>query len=166
MGCDIHAFIEYKKPDYNNWSGFGGRINPGRTYGVFAHLAGVRNYNNYSPIAADRGVPDDISYSAFDSYSRYICDESNTEGYVRAEQAAKWVEQGYSRYLRENKSFISGPDWHSGSWCTADELHTAIERTWEDGYNGYESEWLVVYDAMKSFEKRGYESRLVFWFDN
>jgi hypothetical protein len=42
MGCDIHAYVESKKPDSKTWWGFGGRINPGRNYRMFGKLAGVR----------------------------------------------------------------------------------------------------------------------------
>lgn len=58
MGCDIHSQAErrvggaWKKfQDYEpfDW----------RSYGMFAFLAGVRNYSAITPISEPRGIPDD-----------------------------------------------------------------------------------------------------------
>ena len=56
MGCDIHCYIEYKPAGSDDWSDFGGRINPGRNYDLFAKLAGIRNYDEITPIAKPRGM--------------------------------------------------------------------------------------------------------------
>ena len=37
------------------------RFKPGRSYDLFAMLAGVRNYEHVKPMAAPRGVPNDVS---------------------------------------------------------------------------------------------------------
>lgn len=61
MGCDIHSFGEVRSA-----SGAYTPIVPGpfkwRTYGMFALIFGVRN-NSYGfvPIAANRGLPVDVS---------------------------------------------------------------------------------------------------------
>lgn len=52
MGCDIHAYVEYKKADNNgDWISFGGRINPGRNYSLFGRMAeGVRTDPSFMQI--------------------------------------------------------------------------------------------------------------------
>lgn len=164
MGCDIHAYVEYKYKGSKHWMSFGGRINPGRIYGMFAKLADVRNGWAIVPISEPRGVPQDMAGNTFEDYSMYI---SDTEGdrYVTADKAAKWVENGSSVYLRDGK-FVSDPDWHSHSWCTTSELEIAVKETWKENVNDCKTEWDVLVDIMKSFERHGNKVRLVFWFDN
>jgi len=58
MGCDIHFFKEVK---INGKWHFYGEADIDRNYELFAFLAGVRNYDNVTPIAKDRGLPNDIS---------------------------------------------------------------------------------------------------------
>jgi hypothetical protein len=66
MGCDIHVYLEYKEDDYYYFSKeaiFDGKISPRiwRDYNTFGILAGVRNYNNFIPIAPPRGLPKDVT---------------------------------------------------------------------------------------------------------
>lgn len=84
MGCDIHLFVEQRERIGAPWkpvrvetpcSGWrhekGERYSckgtgresgyDGRNYDVFAVLAGVRNADDHLPIAAPRGLPDDMS---------------------------------------------------------------------------------------------------------
>lgn len=88
MGCDIHSVaidangnvIEGGKwadgktanPDceYTHGEGepFGWRI-----YGVFAFLAGVRNYSGIAPISEPRGLPADLKPDARDDYWHDDC---------------------------------------------------------------------------------------------
>ena len=59
MGCDIHAVIE-KRHVNAPWEEV---VEPNirRNYGMFAALAGVRNYESIEPIDDPRGVPRDAS---------------------------------------------------------------------------------------------------------
>lgn len=60
MGCDIHTFIEAKVD--GKWH-FAGTNRFGRDYGIFAELAGVRGAPAFGdPVAADRGLPGDVSF--------------------------------------------------------------------------------------------------------
>lgn len=59
MGCDIHAYAERRGED-GNWELIQ-EVFDGRSYSVFAFLAGVRNYSGIVPISEPRGIPDDIS---------------------------------------------------------------------------------------------------------
>jgi len=78
MGCDIHCYVEYhpKRPrdEYaRHWRDFGGRINPGRNYALFAALAGVRGPLPKGGVKP-RGIPAELSYSAAGDWHLYIKD--------------------------------------------------------------------------------------------
>lgn len=164
MGCDIHAYIEYSKSDSGKWYCFAGEIDPGRNYAIFAHLAGVRDATGLvTPIAADRGLPCDASRTVVLGNALSIC-EDGIEG-VRTcsrSNAATLVRNGYSQYIGPNNSRITHPDWHSHSWATTEELSLAISMAKSDD----DIEYIVMLDTMHSFERHGYCTRLVFWFDN
>jgi len=95
MGCDIHLYIEYKSKDGYDpaWQGFGGNINPGRNYAMFALMADVRNYysDGKLPVLVERrGMPDDAGYTATDDNRIYIS-ETKSEDYVSMETANQAV---------------------------------------------------------------------------
>lgn len=60
MGCDIHVFAEKKLPD-GTYQSLDVHPFDWRSYGMFAFLAGVRNYSAVQPIAPLRGLLDDVS---------------------------------------------------------------------------------------------------------
>lgn len=60
MGCDIHTRTE--KRDGDRWISLGYQPFDWRCYGMYAFLAGVRNYSGVTPIAEPRGLPPDTSY--------------------------------------------------------------------------------------------------------
>lgn len=166
MGCDIHMYVEHKDKDGSSWWSFGGRINPGRIYGMFAKLAGVRNSFGITPLFQPRGIPDDMGSEAFSDYTLYVTNKDEPDDdEVSKDKAAEWVKDGYSKYYRDGK-FVSSPDWHSESWCNADELEQAINEVWKDKKNGNETDYTVVLDMLRSFERQGQQARAVFWFDN
>jgi hypothetical protein len=62
MGTDIHGWVEIKMPWSEHWYEIirvGLLLN--RSYDIFGCLFGVRNYANFAPIAAHRGIPVDAS---------------------------------------------------------------------------------------------------------
>lgn len=140
MGCDIHLYIEYKskKTEFDGykhkWQSFGGRINPGRNYAMFALMAGVRNYGNELPVLIERrGMPDDAGYYAKDDNQLYISDTPE-EGYVTAERAKRWVEQGSSKYINGQDGkpiWVTNPDCHSHSWLTTSEFESILNKYFE-----------------------------------
>lgn len=169
MGCDIHCYIEYRrKPPHEGieqWSGFGGRINPGRDYAMFGKLAGVRNYSETQPIAEPRGYPDDAGYDANDDYWLYISDYDD-DGHCTKDRAEEYIKYG-SRYRKDligNNTWVSSPDWHSVSWLTPNEWEQAV--TEAPAEHTDRVEYKTILDTMRSFERQGYDSRIVFWFDN
>lgn len=68
MGTDINGWVEFRDPWMDENMGEI-RWHPvvdvclllSRDYKAFASLFGVRNYHDLSPIAARRGLPDDVS---------------------------------------------------------------------------------------------------------
>lgn len=189
MGCDIHLYMEYKNPTNTwskRWSNFGKRIYVGRNYYMFGLMAGVRGSQN--PIAAPRGIPDDIDfYTAEDFY--YSIEDTN--GYnddgqrtITLENAQRWG----TKIELDDKGVpyrIANPDWHTPSWLTFDELTSALlladlayERNMYDNSDPRIKElhqteaptFLLEYKAlsasMETFENAGYNTRIVFWFDN
>lgn len=183
MGCDIHTYVEYGQPDADgtvkHWLGFtknGGR----RDYLMFGILAGVRIRD--AKMFEPRGIPENLSFNAGDDYWLSVAPLSNPEwadqeDWVSQESAARWVKEGSSveGYRRADGSLgqVSGPDWHSHSWMTADELQAALDRypsemvaRWGQEGGEPDPEWAAMLAAMRVFEQRGYAARLVFWFDN
>ncbi len=169
MGCDIHCYVEYKSNgQYTSW---GGRINPGRDYGVFGVMAGVRGGGC---LYSARGVPDDMSYRASSDYMIYVLPtpeeaaEWSAAGdrAVDAATADEWVASGSSSEVPSGGSTrrITGPDWHTPSWLTADELEKCLDRTAavRGGKDPVEVGWKAMMAAMKTLPG----ARVVFWFDN
>lgn len=165
MGCDIHCYIEYSEYK-GSWWGFGGRINPGRDYDIFARLAGVRNYGDEikTPIPP-RGVPADMSYEAMGDYALLLSDdgEPDMEGHVHKSTAKLWYGNNPEKYLIRNRMpyAVVHPDWHSHSWMTLDEFESTIKE-YLDGNAIY----LAMIAAMRAMESNGVKTRIIFWFDN
>lgn len=158
MGCDIHCYVEYKGVNRDRWSHFGGRINPGRNYDLFARMAGVRSDGVIVPVAPLRGFPDDAAYAATHGNWIFICDHPD-ENCCTKERAEYYFQCCGSRYKNEERKFVSNPDWHSHSWLTPDEFEAAIKESCGP-------EYMAILAAMRCFESLGYQARLVFWFDN
>lgn len=60
MGCDIHLFVEKRVGGV--WVDITEKEDdPGRSYLLFACLAGVRNSHDVTPVAEPRGIPSDAS---------------------------------------------------------------------------------------------------------
>jgi len=134
MGCDIHLYIEYKSKDGYDpaWQGFGGNINPGRNYAMFALMADVRNYGDDKlPVLVERrGMPDDAGYTATDDNRIYIS-ETKSEDYVSMETANRWVKSGSSKFINDkdgNPIWVTNPDAHSHSWLTTSEFESVINK--------------------------------------
>lgn len=165
MGCDIHMYIEHKLNDpLARWGAFGGRINPGRHYGIFAKLVGVRNGLGLKPLSEPKGIPNDIAYRAESDYTLFISAESQNDGYCTPEKAAQWVRDKIS--MKWNEYRITHPDFHSASWATADELGKVFSDPAVQFDPELDIEYVAILDCLNSFERQGRLARVVFWFDN
>lgn len=192
MGCDIHLYLEYKNPDNTystKWTNFGNRYSMGRDYQLFGYLAGVRG--NGPPIVAPRGYPTDADYDTDQEFYYFIGDKEDDDGWgrrtVTLETANGWGTQII--YDENNKpQKVADPDSHTPSWLTFSEFTSALvlaetnHRTWiynddvetsrniKDLYIKGLKTYLIKYKAlaatMETFEKAGYQTRIVFWFDN
>lgn len=167
MGCDIHCYIEYSNKSYEDkifWSGFGGRINPGRNYALFGILAGVRG--SIEPRVPLRGRPDDMGYDASgDAWVYVVTDEEISDEYwMGRSKAERYVENGYCEWRDESHKFVSNPDWHSYGWLTTAEWRDCVQ---DDRLQWpAQVEYFAMCGAMDELERRGYPARVVFWFDN
>jgi hypothetical protein len=163
MGCDIHAYVESKRKDSKHWYGFGKRFNPGRHYGMFGRLAGVRCDGC---LIEPKGIPSDLSWTADDDYWLRVNDDyAEDEGYTSQERALSYIKSGSKVKLNDDNTMdkVEHPDWHTPSWLTADELEKCLEVPAEWGDT---EEYKAILAAMKSLELSGRDTRLVFWFDN
>lgn len=186
MGCDIHCYLERKdelqdKPHY--WS-FGGCINPGRNYVLFTVLAGVRDYGDGPrPLFQPRGIAPHLGWNASDDLGLYVTmdeKQAEQEGWTTLERAARWVQQGKSKWMDYDKVLASNdfpahvkyprvtdPDWHSHSWVTAAELKAAIDKVQNETPYKVSVEWKALLAALLVLGgENGENARMVFWFDN
>lgn len=142
MGCDIHCHIEEFTPpregkknrngDQAQGYSFGVAhfVNLGRNYRLFALMAGVRNdpLNPVTPVADPKGVPATVAFRTQRAYSVRVEDQADDEGEaVTKETAQQWVDNGYSVWMNDDHTLVSGPDWHTASWLTIEELEKVQE---------------------------------------
>jgi len=191
MGCDIHLYMEYKDPTntaYTSWSNFGRSFYVGREYGLFGYLAGVRGSG--PAVVPARGYPEDAGWDTNDDFYYRISDDDGYDGetrYVTLERAKSWgVPILYDKNGKPDR--VQCPDNHTPSWLTWSEFTSALvlcelqHRNWlnnedpdstpaiKDLYARDLKRFLLRYKAvaatMETFEKAGYITRIVFWFDN
>jgi len=163
MGCDIHCYVEYRRPEWTQdfWNGFGGRINPGRNYEMFGRMADVRGSG--PPVVEQRGIPEKLGWAARNDWYLFITEHPG-DGYVTHETALRYASYGRKIVEQNGKpTWVEHPDWHTPSWLTIEEYEAALTR--ESGWPPQDEYWAVL-AAMKCLRDRGNDVRLVFWFDN
>lgn len=113
MGCDIHAFIEYRSDSQEkrydeSWWSFGGEFHLDRDYEAFGNLAGVRQDDR--PHISPRGLPTDLGY-ATRHHTVYMIDGSGTRPSAvyhdpglrrtsgRRQSSGKWIHPNYLAFL-------------------------------------------------------------------
>jgi hypothetical protein len=167
-------YVQYRYKNSNYWSGFGGRINPGRNYAMFGILAGVRR--EFPESFEAKGLPThELSYQCNGDLYLYISDDGKEEGHTTLERALDWNKRYGCKFVNDSNGKpmkVQHPDWHSHSWMNVKELSKAY-RTYfkmvkkEYGTGSVPAEYKAVLDVMKSLEKNGdYITKVVFWFDN
>jgi hypothetical protein len=88
MGCDIHLHVEIKVN--GEWHHY---ANPSVQpfYALFAKMAGVRNYDNITPITPPRGLPEDVTaVTRFDA--EYWAEDAHSHSYLNAEEISELVQ--------------------------------------------------------------------------
>lgn len=150
MGCDIHSHAERKNPN-GEWE-IVSLIDPPfnwRSYGVFAFLAGVRNYSAVTPIAPPRGLPEDISNSVKADYDSWNSD-AHTPSWLTVKELSDF---DYDQRM-EDRRCMRGND--GGCTCDPGEgILTTYREFFGDGFL-LEIQRLGAVGA----------ERIVFWFDN
>ena len=147
MGCDIHGFLEVKID--GTWHVYG---NPkiARDYYLFAQLAGVRNYDNITPISVPRGLPEDCSVVVQKESDRWA-DDGHSHSWVTMAELATVVGD---KERRQKSSLGTDCPLYYGGWDY-----------WEFGYLCGNSPWNYV-KYPEDFPEYIQDVRFVFWFDN
>lgn len=172
MGCDIHLFVEARRSKVEDFVSITrGQFNIDRSYSLFASLAnGVRCNVNGSKYP--KGIPSDLCIysSTWDDIYYWIRDVSSDEpGYCNMDQAVQWGNPILS-YDHDMK-YTLNPDRHSHSWLTLQELRESMQvlqlAKKENGMSiGTQPQISAIIAMMDSLESSGYETRVVFSFDN
>lgn len=168
MGCDIHAFVEYRVRNGQSdcWRSWGGQFHLPRYYEMFGALVADVRCEQPAGLVPPRGFPSDPAWESESANKCFVIEDSeHPDGYqVHRSEAERWVAQGSSEWTDGSHEWVTHPDWHSHSWLTAEELAKAYKSLSEPIESS--PEYLAILDAMECFERQGYETRLVFWFDN
>lgn len=214
MGCDIHFFVETKQQDgswqsADEWADDDGykhvkeELYGDRNYSLFAILADVRNGRGfagvqtgegYNPIAAPRGLPDDVSKEVFECSEEWGIDGHSHSWFTLAElKAYDWDQVTkrcgivdmveFERYAKEGKpqswcGGIGGPGIkivsnEEMSLLMADKslkergFHYHTQVWWEETYRESVGTAFLT-DTLTKMEALGNPEnvRAVFWFDN
>lgn len=152
MGCDIHSHAE-KRID-GKWTSVPLLPFDWRDYGMYAFLAGIRNYSAITPISTPRGLPDDASPEV----------RSDSESWDSAGHSHSWlsvaelVGYDYDQTIEDRRctrkvaaGYISGAET-----CEAGEGEKMPLRAFlGDSF----------FEDLKKLQDAGAE-RIIFWFDN
>lgn len=155
MGCDIHSYVEQKHGDY--WDDIEFSPFRQRNYGAFAFLADVRNYSAVPPLAAPRGLPEDISFIV-KCRSKDWEGDAHTHSWLSAKELLDFnydAEMEDRRYTQQE-----GPNFFNGA-ATA-EPGQGTRKTWRDFLGPAFMRDLEMLRAAGDAEN----TRVVFWFDN
>lgn len=168
MGCDIHLYVEYKKKGVGDrhWLGFGNGFRLDRNYSMFGILSkGVRSEFKFS--YPQRGMPEDAGTTSLND-NRIFISETPSDEYVTLEKAKQYESHGCKISYRESGEaiWVTHPDWHSHSWLTLEEFKGAIESYTTAHPDHRPVDYEAVLASMKCFDDLGYDTRIVFWFDN
>lgn len=167
----------------------------GRDYDAFGCLFGVRNYANFTPLAAGRGLPDDVSEPVRAEIEQLAASDPvfGTTWISWAELAAvDWDEKApepdgrlhqyrqtddgltfigksaWSRDFADAVGYEFADVWPEGSeWLVGDVLYRAQSLRRSDAVPA-DGGWQPVWDAMERLAAVHGEHnvRLVVWFDN
>ncbi len=196
MGCDIHLYVEVKTPEgwrsADKWSkedygedgsrvdvDYDDRFYRDRNYDLFAILADVRNGRGFAgcdtgdgfkPIAAVRGLPQDVSPDVKASSDRWDCDGHSHSWLTVAELLAyDWTQVTNIRGLVSASEYVEWCRWRrrsgeppesycggtSGTVLSEDELKAKTE-TIKSRFEGKGFGWWKDYVSAVAAEVRVY----------
>lgn len=134
----------------------------------FGHYGWDSEYYEIPPLFLPRGLPENVSQDVLFEYADPINDELASKypesGCVTRQQAEKWVQAGTSQYLKDDKAFVSNPDFYCASWLTASELEQLCNKVQEE--TGEDNILFRSIIAMMNVLNQGNDTqtRIVFWF--
>jgi hypothetical protein len=122
MGCDIHAIVQRRigdrwetvTPPPEMLDPYGDLPFEFRNYELFAVLAGVRNYDNVTPIAEPRGLPDDagVEQGTFGWPSGATSSRVELDGKWLGEHSFSWLTAAeLSAYDWSGVQYVDPDDW-------------------------------------------------------
>lgn len=153
MGCDIHAFAE-KRNEAGDWVLVTDDVFDFRDYGIFAFLAGVRNYSAVTPIAPPRGFPATAAPEIAASYKGWDVD-AHTPSWLTIKELSDFDYSAQMEDRRYTKQ-LSPNSWTGAATC---EPGQGAKQSWRkflgDGF----------IEEINELSAKGAE-RIVFWFDN
>lgn len=170
MGQDIHMYLEYKEPSDKRYKGTQvGNPYMNRDYDLFGMFSesGRRGYTEYewNKIGLDgpypyKDIPNDLSEFIIREIT--IPKEETGSRKIFGEMMKYRKLEGFP----DKEDLYLDPDFHSFSYMSLEEYKEIIDK-YKNYYN-YSS--YLIYDAFYAFAKvyqdTGYETRVVFWFDN
>lgn len=149
MGCDIHSHAE--RCVNGKWESIGMAPFDWRSYGMYAFLAGIRNYSAVPPLAEPRGLPDDLSPDTREAYDGWGGD-AHSASWLSVKELADF---DYDRELEDRRvTRQTGPN----SWSGAETCEP--EKTTFRAFLGER-----FFTDLEKLRNAGAE-RVVFWFDN
>lgn len=206
MGCDIHMYVEYKKKFYKAKDSFEERWvhgdyfkpNPdyngvdlqedkmerlelygGRNYGLFATLAGVRDYTeSMVPVTEPKGVPEDAT-----AYVNKANEDWDSDGHTHSWLTLKELKDYQQTGAKLKRTGLLSPaqliEFSNGalpeSWCQGTNQEGYERREWEEENNTLvplieklqaRAKELLQYDWEEYKVENDEKIRIVFWFDN
>lgn len=168
MGCDIHLFVQYKSNSSHDWGDVSrGEFRLGQDYLLFGCLCqGVRV--DVDGAIPGRGIPEDIPITAsgavFNNFYWPLHDDGEGE-YVGS---YSWAKLGsHEVRIIKGSEWVINPDYHHFSWITSTELLAAIQLYRQMSPNKLGDVLISsILEMMWRIELAGYQTRIVFAFDN
>lgn len=207
MGCDIHMYVEYKKDlpvkdsekreekwicgDYFKLNPFEGlwedesklekmELYGNRNYGLFATLAGVRDYtNSIIPVSEPKGMPDDCC-----PYIKKSCEDWDSDGHNHSWLTLKEIKNYQANSPELPRTGLLSPDdlikfdkegVQPESWCQGTNMKGYERREWIEKNQTLvplidllqkRAKELMQYEFEEYDINNDEKIRIVFWFDN
>ena len=135
MGADIHGCVEFREAaldrhfDEEDWySVVDAGIILDRDYSLFGSLFGVRNYTDFAPVAAGRGLPPHVSDEV---RGHAECEGHHSDTWVTWDelQAVDWEEE-----TGECRAWADvGGGVRTIRWVSVGDPHCRPGETWSEG---------------------------------
>lgn len=188
MGCDIHRYVEYKNK-FGRWESTDIRGLGHQNYEFFGFLEdGIRSDHNHELyyIHEPIGFPADAAFYTIEDYFKKIEDEyaaKGCENYITSEKGKEYSEKWpylikiFSSEEPDKLTRIQNPNWYGATWISLEEFKQIIDSYKKYLVNEYPGEITevnvdnytlyidAIYNFMKTYEDKGLETRLVYWFD-